>query len=92
MRVERERGVRLEREPKGEVEWVDAEGKTYDAVGNFDSRYFDKQWPRLQARILDHLDKAECVPVDVSRSSTAQVQKVQQFVQGLGPRVFIVGK
>jgi hypothetical protein len=90
-RVEKELGVRLERSTDPNVDWVDANGKSYDAVGNFDSRFFESQWPNLQTRILDHLAKADFVPIDVSRFTPAQVELVRQFIQDLGPRVFLVG-
>lgn len=62
------------------------------AVGNFPSKFFDSQWPSLQGRILDHLEKAEIVPVDVSQFTAAQREVVREFVQGLrNPNVVIVG-
>jgi hypothetical protein len=73
-RVEHELGVRLERATDPHVDWVDANGKTYDAVGNFDGKHFEAQWPNLQERILDHLEKADYVPIDVSRFSVVQVR------------------
>jgi hypothetical protein len=92
-RVEQELGVTLERSTDPQVDWVDpASGKTYDAVGNFDSKYFDQQWPNLQVRIMDHLAKADFVPIDVTKFTPAQVAQVEQFIQNLGPRVFIVGR
>ena len=35
--------------------------------------------------------KADCVPVDVSQFTPAQVARVREFVEPLGQRVFIVG-
>lgn len=92
LRVERELGVDLSRAGRGDAhDWVDAGGRTYDAVGNFPSKFFDSQWPNLQGRILDHLEKAEIVPVDVSQTA-AQREVVREFVQGLrNPNVVIVG-
>ena len=93
-RVERELGIELRRSENPNVDWVDTGGTTYDAVGNFDSRHFDRQWPRLQERIMDHLEKADIVPVDVSRFSPEQVALVVAFIDdnGLGPRAVIVGR
>lgn len=93
LRVERELGVDLSRAGRGDAhDWVDAGGRTYDAVGNFPSKFFDSQWPNLQGRILDHLEKAEIVPVDVSQFTAAQREVVREFVQGLrNPNVVIVG-
>jgi hypothetical protein len=73
---------------------VDAAGRTYDAVGNFRGEFFDRQWPQLQYQIERHLDKAELVPVDVSKFSEHQTSLIEQFIaeRGLGPRVFVVGK
>lgn len=93
LRIEQELGVDLSRAGQGEAhDWVDAGGRTYDAVGNFPSKFFDSQWPNLQGRIVDHLEKAEIVPVDVSQFTTAQREVVREFVQGLGnPNVVIIG-
>lgn len=93
LRIEQELGVDLSRAGQGDAhDWVDAGGRTYDAVGNFPSKFFDSQWPNLQARIVDHLEKAEIVPVDVSQFTTAQREVVREFVQGLGnPNVVIIG-
>jgi uncharacterized protein YukE len=91
-RVERALGIELKRSPDPNVDWVDDAGRTYDAVGNFDARYFEPQWPNLQTRIVDHLAKADTVPIDVSRFTPEQVAKVQKFIDdnGLGPRAFLV--
>jgi hypothetical protein len=91
VRVQEERGVTLRRSSDPSVDWVDDAGKTYDAVGNFPSRYFSQQWPNLQTRILDHMAKADFVPVDVSQFTSEQVALVRTFIQNLGPRVFLVG-
>ncbi|MEV4543964.1 WXG100 family type VII secretion target [Micromonospora echinaurantiaca] len=95
VRVEQELGVRLRRAPAdSSADWVDGTGRTYDAVGNFPAQFFDRQWPQLQYQIERHLDKADLVPVDVSRFSAGQVAKIEQFIadRQLGPRVFVVGK
>ncbi|MBU8815074.1 hypothetical protein KL864_04015 [Mycolicibacterium goodii] len=83
----------LSRAGQGDAnDWVDAGGRTYDAVGNFPSKFFDSQWPNLQVRIVDHLEKAEIVPVDVSQFAATQREVVREFVQGLGnPNVVIIG-
>jgi hypothetical protein len=60
-------------------------------VDNFPGKYFDQQWPNLQARIADHLGKADYVPVDVSQFSPEQIAQVQQYIQQFGSRVFLVG-
>ncbi len=91
IRVQQERGVVLQRSPNPSLDWVDDAGKTYDAVGNFNAKFFDQQWPNLQTRILDHME-ADFVPVDVSGFTAEQIAKVQQFIAPLGPSVFIVGK
>jgi hypothetical protein len=76
-------------------DWVDSAGTTYDAVGNFPAQYFDQQWPVLQGRIVDHLDKADVVPVDVSQFTRAQRQQVADYVGSLPAaqrdRVRVVG-
>ncbi len=92
MRVQAERGVSLTRSADPGVDWVDANGITYDAVGNFKPEFFDQQWSNLQRRILDHMAKADLVPVDVSRFTEAQIAQVKDFVGPLGPRVFLVGE
>jgi hypothetical protein len=61
-------------------------------VGGFSGKYFDSQWPNLQTRILDHMAKADFVPVDVSGFTAEQIAKVEQFIAPLRPTVFIVGK
>ncbi len=75
-----------------EVDWFDQYGKSYDAVGGFPGRFFDKQWKQFSRRILDHLDKADLVPVDVSQFSADQIRRVREFIAPLGPKVFIVEK
>jgi uncharacterized protein YukE len=95
LRIEDEVGVTLTRAPSGSsADWVDDAGRTYDAVGNFPAQYFERQWPQLQYQIERHLDKADLVPVDVSRFSADQVAKIVEFIadRKLGPRVFIVGQ
>ncbi|MFG3682633.1 WXG100 family type VII secretion target [Micromonospora chalcea] len=95
VRIEQQRGVRLRRAlSDSSADWVDEVGRTYDAVGNFPGQYFDRQWPQLQYQIERHLEKADLVPVDVSRFSAQQAAMVEQFIahRGFGPRVFIVGK
>lgn len=92
LRIEAQRGITLERAPAQQgADWVGSDGKTYDAVGNFPSRFFDQQWEQLQFRIQDHLNKADYVPVDVSQFAPEQAARVREFVEPLGPRVFIVG-
>ncbi|GAB3932394.1 hypothetical protein GCM10027614_01510 [Micromonospora vulcania] len=86
--------MRLSRAPAdSSADWVDDVGRTYDAVGNFPGQFFDRQWPQLQYQIERHLDKADLVPVDVSKFSPEQVIRIEQFItdRNLGPRVFIVG-
>ena len=92
LRIEAERGVKLTRSMDASVDWVDQNGKTYDAVGPFPAQYFDQEWPNLQGQIVRHLGKADYIPVDVSQFTSAQVAEVQQFIAPLDPRVFIVGK
>ena len=92
MRIQQERSVVLQRSSNPGVDWVDATGNTYDAVGNFSSKYFDQQWPNLRTRILDHMAKADFVPVDVSGFTKQQIAQVQQFIRLLGPSVFLVGQ
>ncbi|MGC4806476.1 hypothetical protein ACLQ2V_15745, partial [Micromonospora sp. DT233] len=95
VRVEQQVSVTLTRAPAGSsADWVDGAGRTYDAVGNFPSQFFERQWPQLQYQIERHLGKADLVPVDVSRFSAEQIARVEQFIadRRLGPRVFIVGK
>jgi uncharacterized protein YukE len=93
-RLESQLGIELRRSEDPKVDWVDSMGTTYDAVGNFDGRYFDREWPRFQHRIFDHVDKADFVPVDVSRFSPEQKRLVADFIatNGLGPGVFMVGE
>jgi uncharacterized protein YukE len=58
VRIENEFGVRLKRAPAGSsADWVDEAERTYDAVGNFPSTYFDKQWPQLQYQIRRHVNE-----------------------------------
>ncbi|MDG4757444.1 hypothetical protein [Micromonospora sp. WMMD710] len=95
VRLEQELGVTLTRAPvESSADWVDEAERTYDAVGNFPAQFFDRQWPQLQYQIVRHLDKADLVPVDVSKFTSEQVARLEQFItdRGLGPRVFVVGK
>ncbi|MBF8185536.1 PrsW family intramembrane metalloprotease [Nonomuraea sp. K274] len=91
-RVEQQLGITLTRSKHVGADWVDRKGATYDAVGNFPGQYFDQQWPRLQQAIKEHLQKVDYVPVDVSKFAPEQVAKVREFIQKLGPRVFLVGE
>lgn len=94
LRIEHELGVNLARaEPGKPYDWVDASGRTYDAVGNFPSKYFDAQWPNLQDQIIRHAQtKAEIVPVDVSKFTAEQQASVRAFVRSLNnANVIIVG-
>jgi uncharacterized protein YukE len=93
-RIELQLGIELRRSTNPQVDWVDSLGTTYDAVGNFDGRHFERQWPNLQQRIIDHLEKADFVPVDVSRFSPEQKRLVADFIadNGYGPRAFVVGR
>ncbi|MFD0327171.1 hypothetical protein ACFQZC_00670 [Streptacidiphilus monticola] len=94
-RIESELGVKLTRAPRdSSADWVDENGKTYDAVGNFPGRHFDAQWDAgaFQRQIVRHLEKAQVVPVDVSRFSPEQIDKVVQYVEELNnPGVVIIG-
>ncbi|MQA81051.1 MAG: hypothetical protein GEV10_21640 [Streptosporangiales bacterium] len=95
LRIEETAGVTLERSPAAKgPDWVDSAGKTYDSVGNFPGKYFDKQWPNLQKQIVGHLDKADFVPIDVAKFTPEQVATIKAFIEdgNLGPRVFIVGE
>jgi hypothetical protein len=93
LRLENERDLSLIRSKDPSVDWIDpGTGKTYDAVGNFPSKFFDSQWSNLQARIQDHLEKADFVPVDVSQFTPAQRSIVREYIEGLhNPRVFMIG-
>ncbi len=65
---------------------------TADRRRGFSSDFFESQWPNLQNRMVDHTQKADFVPVDVSGFSSSQAQRVEQFVAELGdPGVFVVG-
>ena len=64
-------------------DWVEENGRPYDAVGNFPPQYSERRWPARQGRIVDHLEKAGIVPVDVSQSTTSQAQQVRDFVESL---------
>jgi hypothetical protein len=88
-----EQDVTLTRAPKeSAADWVDETGRSYDAVGGFPGRFLDDQWDNFTMQITRHLDKADLVPVDVSRFSPDQINRVQAFIAPLGPRVFLVGK
>jgi hypothetical protein len=84
----------LTRAVNGTADWVDTvTGETYDAVGNFNGKFFEQEWPTLKGRIIDHMSKADFVPVDVSRFTDQQRQLVRDFVQSLATqRVFLVGE
>lgn len=94
LRIENELGVNLSRAEAGKpYDFIDPTGTTYDAVGNFSSKFFDQQWSNLQAQIIRHAEiKADIVPVDVSQFTVEQQTLVRQFVQGLNnPNVIIIG-
>jgi hypothetical protein len=94
LRVELERDVELERLPADSPgDWRDAEtGDTYDAVGNFDGKFFDTQWDNLKMQIERHLLKADFVPVDVSKFTPTQRLIVEEYIQSLNnPQIFTIG-
>ena len=96
VRIEQALGITLRRAPKGSsYDWLDDAGHTYDAVGNFPSQFFDKQWQRgrFQDQIIRHIGKADFVPIDVSQFTPAQVNQIEAFVKDnhLAPAVFLVG-
>ncbi|MGW4942472.1 WXG100 family type VII secretion target [Actinoplanes sp. NPDC004185] len=63
-------------------------------VHDFPPQFFDQQWPQFSYQMERHLDKADYVPVDVSRFTPDQIARVESFIaeRGLGPRVFILGR
>ncbi len=71
---------------------MDDDGLTYDAVGPFPRRFFDRQWKKFTLQIDRHLKKADRVPVDVSTFDPEQVRWVREFLEPRGPRVFMVGE
>jgi hypothetical protein len=94
LRIEAELNESLRRAEKEKpYDWVSTRtGTTYDAVGNFDAKFFDSQWSNLQREIVNHLNKAEVVPVDVSKFTKVQRLKVREFVLSLNnPRIVIIG-
>jgi hypothetical protein len=92
VRIEAERDVTLVRAGRqDDCDWIDHVGRTYDAVGNFPARFFEAEWENLQVRTVDHLEKAEFVPVDVSQFTAEQRSVVREFVDRFDGRVFIVG-
>lgn len=91
-RVEDTRRTALVRSPEEKgPDWIGPDGRTYDAVGNFPGEFLDRQWKKFTERIVDHMDKSDYVPVDVSQFSPEQIKRVHEFIGPLGPRVFIVG-
>lgn len=95
VRIEEELGVKLIRAPDGHpADWLDEAGKSYDAVGNFPSQFFDVQWKQFAYQIERHLSKADVVPVDVSTFTPEQVARVEQLIaeKGLSPRVIVLGR
>ncbi|GGK87025.1 WXG100 family type VII secretion target [Mangrovihabitans endophyticus] len=94
-RLERERGITLTRAPSSSrADWFDETDRSYDAVGPFDPKYFERQWRRFSEQIVLHLKKADLVPVDVSQFTPQQVARIEAFIArtNLAPRVFIVGR
>ncbi|WP_410786748.1 hypothetical protein [Kribbella sp. C-35] len=92
LRVEADRGVTLARATRpDDCDWVDGDGRTYDAVGNFPARFFEAEWENLQLRVVDHLEKAQFVPVDISQFTRDQRSLVREFVDRFDDRVFVVG-
>jgi hypothetical protein len=94
LRIEHELGVNLSRAEEGKpYDFIDSAGKTYDAVGNFPSKFFESQWENLQQQIIRHAEfKADIVPVDVSKFTIEQQNTVREFVQSLrNANVIIIG-
>jgi contact-dependent growth inhibition (CDI) system CdiA-like toxin len=95
VRIEQELDVVLMRAPKeSRADWLDEAGRSYDAVGPFEPRFFDREWRRFSTRIEQHLEKADFVPVDVSRFTPSQIARIEEFIadRELSPRVFLVGR
>ncbi|MEJ2851810.1 MULTISPECIES: hypothetical protein [unclassified Saccharothrix] len=71
-------------------DWIDTNGKTYDAL-TIAGSYFDTAWPNFQnAKIPSHLAKADYVPIYAINLSPQQLAVMEQYVKTLGPRVFII--
>jgi RHS repeat-associated protein len=85
-RLEQDLGITLARYNSADYEWVNpATGKTYDAVGNFPSQFFDLQ--QFETAILKHLRKSglDYTVVDMSTFTSDQIAEVRQFINGLQP-------
>ncbi|GAB3943861.1 hypothetical protein GCM10029976_067100 [Kribbella albertanoniae] len=93
LRIESERGVQLERAKSADekYDWVDSDGRTYDAIGNFPAKFLDRQWDNLKEKVEHHLEKADFVPIDVAKFTPEQCQRIRETFAVYYPRVFIVG-
>lgn len=95
IRIMEERGVHLERAADGQrYDWIDSDGTTYDAVGGHDGAFLQttRQWNDFLRQIDLHLDKAELIPVDVSRFTPEQIARIRAYVEPLDNRYFFVGE
>jgi hypothetical protein len=99
LRVEAGRGVQLTRDTSGDLEWYDQAGRGYDAVGNFDGKFFNLK--SFTDSIVDHLRKSESggrpvsyIPIDTTQFTADQIAQIKNFVNGLSPaeqaRIFYV--
>jgi hypothetical protein len=92
-RVQTLRGIKLTRLPKGaSADWIDEEGKTYDAMGNFPGEYLtsEKEWRKFETKLARHVVKADYTPLDVTKFNASQIERVRNIVARYGGRVFLV--
>jgi len=90
-RAEAEAGARLEsevgvlrRDPSGNTDWIDTNGKTYDAVGPAPSKYFDAE--SFTNSINYHLNNKQGVDyivVDTTGLTSEQRTSVGEYVKTL---------
>lgn len=88
---------RLRRDPSGDGDWIDVNGRVYDAVGPVpDSKFFDAA--SFDSQIDKHLLKqgVDEIVVDVANLTPAQKAQVQAHINGLSPadqaRISIQGR
>ncbi|WP_157494578.1 hypothetical protein [Kutzneria sp. 744] len=94
LELEQKFGVQLVRWPNAQgPDWIALDGRTFDGIGPFKSRYFDQEWAKggVQDSIIKHvMTKADMVPIKLGDLTPEQAAKVRDFIVPYQPYVFIL--
>ncbi|NCT91834.1 hypothetical protein GXB85_12850 [Cellulomonas sp. APG4] len=77
------------------VDWFDASGRSYDAMGGFSGEYLQtrKQWAAFIHKLDTHDRKADLVPIDVSQFDADQIARIRELLRDRDEtKFFLVGE